>query len=90
MESCSNLRKIYKDQNLLFGMAKRKGDTIWGAYHESLEKVLRDTLKKLEEIGVPSPTKKEASALIAYRSENNVPFMSEEQIKKFILKLRGF
>lgn len=74
----------------MFYMAKKKGDTIWGAYHIDLEKVIRATLQKLEEIGIPSPTKKEASALIAYRQTNNVTFMTEKQIKDFILKLRGF
>lgn len=71
-------------------MAKKSGDTVWGAYHESLERAIRETLQKLEEIGIPSPTKKEASALIAYRNSNNISFMSEKQIKDFILKLRGF
>lgn len=71
-------------------MVKKKGNTVWGAYHEDLEKVLRDIVNKLEEIGIPSPTKKEASALLAYRQSNNISFMSEKQIKEFILKLRGY
>lgn len=71
-------------------MVKKRGSTVWGAYHEDLEKVLRETVLKLEEMGIPSPTKKEASALLAYRQSNNISFMKEKQIKDFILKLRGF
>lgn len=71
-------------------MPKKKGNTIWGAYDETLEQAIRETLRKLEDMGIPSPTKKEASALIAYRELNNINFMTEKQIKEFILKYRGF
>lgn len=71
-------------------MPKKSGSTEWGAFHESLGKLIKETLDKLEQVGVPSPTKIEASALIAYRQENNITHMTADQIKKFILKMRGF
>lgn len=67
-----------------------RDNTFWGAYHTDLEKLIKDTVRKLDEIGIPSPTKIEASALIAHRQQNNLNFMSEKQIKEFILKMRGF
>ncbi|KKN19470.1 hypothetical protein LCGC14_0945420 [marine sediment metagenome] len=71
-------------------MAKEKGTTVWGAYHKDLEILLRDIVLKLDQIGIPSPTKKEASALIAHRQTNNLTFMKDKEIKEFILHLRGF
>ena len=67
-----------------------KNNTFWGAYHTDLEKLIKDTVKKLDEIGIPAPTKLEASALIAHKQQNNLTFMSEKQVKEFILKMRGF
>lgn len=71
-------------------MPKKKGTTVWGSYHEDLEIVLREVVSRLDEIGIPSPTKKEASALIAYRQTNNITHMPKEEIKKFIMNLRGY
>lgn len=67
-----------------------KGDTFWGAYSMDLEKEIKNVVRKLEDMGIPSPTKLEASKLIAYRQANNVAFMSEKEIKEFIMKNRGF
>lgn len=71
-------------------MAKKKGATEWGAFHESLGKLIKETLEKLDELGIPSPTKIEASALIAYRQQNNITHMTADQIKKFIMRMRGY
>lgn len=71
-------------------MPKKRGNIVWGAFDESFEEIIKDTVDKLEKIGIPSPTKIEASALIAYRQKNNIAFMSEKEIKEFILRFRGF
>lgn len=71
-------------------MAKKVGKTVWGAYDEDLEKIIKDTVRKLEDIGIPSPTKLEASALIAFRQQNNIQFMNEKDIKSFIMRRRGY
>lgn len=71
-------------------MSKQRGKTVWGAYDENLEKIIKETVRKLEEIGIPSPTKLEASALIAFRQQNNIQFMNEKDIKNFIMKRRGY
>lgn len=67
-----------------------KGDTFWGAYSIDLENELKKIVRKLEEIGIPAPTKIEASKLIAHRQANGLSFMTEEEIKEFIMKNRGF
>jgi hypothetical protein len=64
------------------------GKTVWGHFDESLEKEIERVVKELQKRGIPKPTKKEASALIALR--NNIAYMSDKEIKEFILKVRGF
>lgn len=67
-----------------------RGDTFWGAYSKDLDTEIKNIVKKLEEIGVPTPTKLEASKLIAYRMKNGISFMNEKQIKEWIMKERGY
>ena len=67
-----------------------RDNTFWGAYDIKLEEEIKKMVRKLEEIGIPAPTKIEASALIAYRQANNLNFMTEKEIKEFIMKNRGF
>lgn len=83
-------KKVYKVNNLKDLMGKKRERTSWGAYDISLEKAIKEVVEKLHLIGIPNPTKIEASALIAYRQQNNVNFMTEKQIKEFIMRHRGF
>lgn len=64
------------------------GKTVWGHMDEALEKEIERVVKELKKRNIPKPTKKEASALIALR--NNIAYMSDQEIKEFILKMRGF
>lgn len=63
------------------------GKTVWGHMDESLEREIEEVVKRLRDMGISKPTKKEASALIALR--NNLAFMSEDEVKQAIRQMRG-
>ncbi|MFW9873023.1 MAG: hypothetical protein ACFFG0_07990 [Candidatus Thorarchaeota archaeon] len=70
-------------------MGGKRDKIFWGAYDIDLEDEIKKVKNNLEKI-VPNPTKLEASKLIAYRSKNGINFMTESEIKKFIMRIRGY
>lgn len=64
-----------------------KKDTIHSAYHISLEKEIHRILDNLKEVGIKSPTKLEATALIAYK--NQKAKMNVKEVFNFFSQLRG-